>query len=262
MKEKLLIIGEVNIMYFIKKFLFLSVILTFVISISNFCFATTIQEEKNKIPEEVRSDFDEINELKKDYIKNYNKLINKANFIIEKYPNDKIVTTLCYHIIGRTYEENNNLIKARKYYENAYKLDSTSSRVNYDFGIFEFKSKNYDKSIYYLTNVINIEDNDKIKSSSEKYIGDCYYNQKNYNEAINHYNSGNNFYKRKSLYYMLGMCFLEMKDYSTAIENFTQAIIMDPNYGYAYRNRGIAYRKIGSEEQARQDLQKAKNLGV
>ena len=61
---------------------------------------------------------------------------------------------------------------------------------------------------------------------------------------------------------MLGMCFLEMKDYSTAIENFTQAIIMDPNYGYAYRNRGIAYRKIGSEEQARQDLQKAKNLGA
>ena len=61
---------------------------------------------------------------------------------------------------------------------------------------------------------------------------------------------------------MLGMCFLEMKDYSTAIENFTQAIIMDPNFGDAYKNRGITYRKMGSEEQARQDLQKAKNLGA
>ena len=230
--------------------------------ISNLCYATTLQESREKISNEVRIkfNFDEINEWQKDYIKNSDKLINRANLIIKEYPNDKFITIVAFNILGKTYESNNKMIEARKYYEKAYKLDSTSSRINYDFGIFEFKSKNYDKSLSYLSNVIKIENDNGMLSIAEGYIGDCYYNQKNYTEAIKHYTNGINYKPRKNLYNSRGRSFAEMKDFSTAIKDYNQSIIMDSNFTDAYHNRASAYYNLKNYDSAISDYKKTLEL--
>src|SRR3989337_107555 len=47
------------------------------------------------------------------------------------------------------------------------------------------------------------------------------------------------------------------KEYNSAIEAFTSAIALDPNYVYAYGNRGIAYADKGQYDRAIEDYNKA-----
>src|SRR3990170_3220596 len=50
------------------------------------------------------------------------------------------------------------------------------------------------------------------------------------------------------------------KEYNSAIEAFTSAIALDPNYVYAYGNRGIAYADKGQYDRAIEDYNKAIQL--
>ena len=52
-----------------------------------------------------------------------------------------------------------------------------------------------------------------------------------------------------------------MKKIDLAIEDFTKAIILDPAYGDAYRNRGITYKFSGNIQGACRDWMKANKLG-
>ena len=50
------------------------------------------------------------------------------------------------------------------------------------------------------------------------------------------------------------------KEYNSAIEAFTSAIALDPNYVYAYGNRGIAYADKGQYDRAIEDYNKVIQL--
>lgn len=50
------------------------------------------------------------------------------------------------------------------------------------------------------------------------------------------------------------------RDYSGAIEDFTQAIEFDANNAGAYLGRGMAYMKIGDADSARKDFREAVSL--
>jgi serine/threonine protein kinase len=54
-------------------------------------------------------------------------------------------------------------------------------------------------------------------------------------------------------YVSIGIKSLEDEDYDGAIENFTKAIKLNPNYSEAYNNRGIAYTSKGDFERAVSD---------
>ena len=54
--------------------------------------------------------------------------------------------------------------------------------------------------------------------------------------------------KAKVLYY---------KEYDDAIEAYTSAIALDPNYAAAYNNRGVAYKNKGQNDRAIEDYNKA-----
>ena len=56
-------------------------------------------------------------------------------------------------------------------------------------------------------------------------------------------------------YYYLGQ-------YERAIEDYDEAIRIDPEYGKAYYNRGIAYEILGQQPRAERDFERAKELGV
>ena len=54
----------------------------------------------------------------------------------------------------------------------------------------------------------------------------------------------------------------ELDQPERAIEDYSQAIRLDPQYAKAYYNRGIAYGNLGQQEIANRDFAKAKELGV
>ncbi len=59
-----------------------------------------------------------------------------------------------------------------------------------------------------------------------------------------------------------GYILYTQRDYSQAVECFTKAIELDPDFGAAYYNRGLCYLSSGKKSDAFADLSRAGELGV
>ena len=57
--------------------------------------------------------------------------------------------------------------------------------------------------------------------------------------------------------FQLGRAHYNLGEYRRAIEGFTEAIRLDPQYAQAYRNRGDAYYRLGEPERAIEDYDEA-----
>ena len=51
-----------------------------------------------------------------------------------------------------------------------------------------------------------------------------------------------------------------MEEYERAVEDYDQAIRINPNYSEAYHNRGIAFHRLGHYEESERDLAKVAEL--
>lgn len=56
--------------------------------------------------------------------------------------------------------------------------------------------------------------------------------------------------------------FNKLKNYEIALEDFNRAIELNPDYGLAYANRANCYLMLGDKEKARENAEKAIELGV
>ena len=63
-------------------------------------------------------------------------------------------------------------------------------------------------------------------------------------------------------YYNRGLLMCALKDYQSAMADFTQALQIDPKMGEAYFNRGLANAFNGDKDKGISDLSKAGELGV
>ena len=58
------------------------------------------------------------------------------------------------------------------------------------------------------------------------------------------------------------MALSDRGDYEDAIERFTRAIELDPDYWYAYNNRGMALWATGRRDDGIRDYERAKELAT
>lgn len=63
-------------------------------------------------------------------------------------------------------------------------------------------------------------------------------------------------------HYNKGVMLAESGDYTSALQAFTQAIEVKPDFGEAFYNRGYVYLTLGNKEAAFADLSKAGQLGI
>ncbi len=59
-----------------------------------------------------------------------------------------------------------------------------------------------------------------------------------------------------------GVAYCDKGLYDLAIVDFTEAIKLDPNNGKAFNNRGVAHYLKGEQDQAQEDFKKAQSLGI
>ena len=57
-----------------------------------------------------------------------------------------------------------------------------------------------------------------------------------------------------------GLRLLRSWDYEGAIRAFTEALRLDPGLAEAYENRALAYRRLGRDEEAEDDLGKSRSV--
>ena len=63
-------------------------------------------------------------------------------------------------------------------------------------------------------------------------------------------------------YYNRGFTYFLLGQYQRAIEDYTEAIRLDPQDGAAYASRTLAYTALGRDQEAERDIEKAVELGI
>lgn len=63
-------------------------------------------------------------------------------------------------------------------------------------------------------------------------------------------------------YYNMGVVYIAMQDYTSALSAFNKAIELNPDFGEAYYNRGYVYFTLGNRTAGSNDLSHAGQLGV
>src|SRR6266436_4016609 len=84
--------------------------------------------------------------------------------------------------------------------------------------------------------------------------GNAYYEKRNYNQAIQDYDQAIRLNpSHASAFSNRGVAYASKGDYDRAIENYDEAIRLNPNHADAFSNRGVAYGRKGNYDRAIQN---------
>jgi tetratricopeptide (TPR) repeat protein len=162
-----------------------------------------------------------------------------------------------YYNRGNAYSNKSDYDRAIADYTQAIRIDPNYMSAYYNRGNAYRNKSDYDRAIADYTQAIRIDPNFALSYNNR---GFAYFSKKDYDRAIADYEAAlkidpsytlakNNLenarkapmtQKAKS-FYEQGVRVFKIGSYDTAIEDFTEAIRLDPNYADAYAFRGEAY---------------------
>lgn len=156
-----------------------------------------------------------------------------------------------YYIKGSIYRESGDTSRAISSLETAVEQDNKYVDAFYDLGII-YAARRNPIALEYYTNVLRIDPfNKNALYARAKLFQDLGKTE----EAIAAYSKILETDKTcDNCYYNLGALYLEVKkDPKKALEQFTRAIEVNPNYVEAYFARGYTYSKLKDKESAKAD---------
>jgi len=156
-----------------------------------------------------------------------------------------------YHLKGNVYSESGDTSKAISSFQTAIEQDNTYADAYYDLGVIYASRKN-PLAFDYYANTLRVNPNhDQARYARAMLFQDL----GQYDEAIEEYQAV--IAKNSSCdqcQYNLGAIYLEVKkDYQKAIELFSKAIELNPNYIEAYFARGFTYYQLKNKASAKAD---------
>jgi tetratricopeptide (TPR) repeat protein len=107
---------------------------------------------------------------------------------------------------------------------------------------------------------------DNTKSTADRVIayverGNAYYNKQDYGRAIENFSEAIKLDpKYFQAYNYRGKTYSSRGENNYAITDFSQAIQLNPVYVDAYNNRGLAYKAVGRKAEAIADFRKAQSI--
>ena len=129
----------------------------------------------------------------------------------------------------------------------------------FDLGHDAFISKDYEKSIEYLDEIINIYNKDIIAYSDSEFIiySDSYDNEDDEEgKNINNEDINTTHDTLVDVYYNRGLSYFNLKKYEEAIKDFDKVIELSPDKSNAYYNRGHSKSYLGQYEEGIKDFKK------
>ncbi len=140
---------------------------------------------------------------------------------------------------------------------NAIRLKTNFDSAYYNRGLAYFYLKNFSSSLADFTRVVQLKPGD---SDAYYYRGRIYYEQNDYNQAITNFSRTISLApKEVESYRFRGICYYAQGDYQAAIDDYTEAIRMQPTAN-SYKNRALAYDKLGRSDLANADRRRAQQL--
>jgi tetratricopeptide (TPR) repeat protein len=158
-----------------------------------------------------------------------------------------------YFMKGMNYKDLKDTAKAISSMQTAVEQDQSYYHAYMQLGILWAAKKN-SIAIQYYKNAIRIDPN-----SSEAWyaIGKFYQDAGDWENAITTYKAliKARTHNKYASYNLAVIYLVNLKKYQLALEHFTEALQIDPNYVEAYYGRGVSYHALGDEKQARDNYQ-------
>jgi len=159
-----------------------------------------------------------------------------------------------YNNRGLVYTELEDFKKAEADYQKAIELNPDNRNANNNMGEIYEKQQMYDKALEYYTKQLEIESGDYYFINR----GWCYIKLKRYNEAQQDFDSAIKIEpKNPYAYNGLAHTYKEQGQYEEAVKFFKKAIEADDEYIYAYRFISECYEHLGKYDEAEQSYTKA-----
>ena len=227
-------------------------------------------------------DFDKAIELEPNYAEAYNnrgraymsyysilrrheRAIQDFDKAIELKPN----YAEAYYYRGRAYSALNQYERAIQDYSKAIAINPNYANAYSSRGWTYERLDQYDKAHEDFSKVIELKPNDagsyKQRGNFYDYLGLAFQVIQDFDKATEVYKLAIQDYTKAielrpnyEVYYFCRACsYAELEQYELAIKDFTKAIELDPNDDYYYYRRGEAYKKLKQYERAIQDFDKA-----
>ncbi|MEI8136230.1 MAG: tetratricopeptide repeat protein [Bacteroidota bacterium] len=180
-------------------------------------------------------------------VKQYQKGIDYVNKALKI--NDR--SAKAYYLKGSIYRESGDTGRSISSLETAIEQDNKYENAFIDIAIMYAARKN-PIALEYYNNALKVNpSNENTVYARAKLLQDI----GKIDEAIIEYKSILTKNKNcENCYYNLGAIYLEMKkDIKAALENFTNAILLNPNSAQTYFARGYTYSKLKDKESAKAD---------
>jgi len=162
-----------------------------------------------------------------------------------------------YYLKGMVFQEKKDTALAKSSFKTALEQENDYYEAYIQLGLLYYNEPN-DLAKGYFKNALRVK-----PKSLEALYNYAIYSQDNgeYNEAIGTYYEILTIQKYREPYFNLGYIHQEyLKVYDVAIENYTKAIEIEPNYYDAYYNRGLCFEEIDENEKAEADFRKTLSI--
>ena len=125
-----------------------------------------------------------------------------------------------YELLGEIYTNKENYEEAGKYFEGAYKSDSSNINYLFNIALSYFFLKKYDESIRYFEKYSKKNPED---AYAYEYIGRSYHLSKNYEKAIEFYKKSLSIRESSNVYRLMSDCLSRINKANEALEAFKKA---------------------------------------
>jgi tetratricopeptide (TPR) repeat protein len=155
--------------------------------------------------------------------------------------------------------------------ESLLKLEQANKKIQGYIYLFQLFNSLTKHEIFYMQPYLYVNQKLVHLSVQLKDQGNDFFYKNKYSEALSLYtnalvlNKNNTKFDSEfasKLYYNRGMCYLKLCDYAKAIQNFTKAIQLNPNYKKAHQNRDQAFKKLLELEISKEGHEKLEILSV
>jgi tetratricopeptide (TPR) repeat protein len=148
---------------------------------------------------------------------------------------------------------------AIEYYQKAIDLNPNYAMAYNNMGNAYYGQENYKEAIRCYQKAIDLNPN---YATAYNNMGNAYDDLKNYKEAIRCYQKAIDLNPNyASAYYNMGIAYKNLENYKEAIRCYQKAIELYPNHASAYNNMGSSYYDLGNEREQINCYKKAAQLG-
>lgn len=215
----------------------------------------------------------------------------KALTLLETGQNPPVHSALAYQVKGMVFQNQKNYKVALECFSKAIEIDPRNGKLWNSRGGIYFNTKEYDKALKDFDKAIELDNslamfysnrasiklelkdvdaalldlNEALKLDDANPLvyytrGNAYSKLSKLDEALKDYDRAISLRPTSAYYYGRGRIYLVLGKYELSVKDNSEALLLDPSNIFALYNRAVSYNKMGKNQLAIDDLQRAVSI--